>query len=623
LKSFIGQVLNNKWIFVLFLFGLGLLRFLFTEADPSVLKLTPDLFDEGWWAAPALQKFYCDDWLINEQSGGFVLAPLYNVLLWLWFKSFGAGLVSLRTLHILISELGIAALYGFLHNSWPERAKLGTLLYASSFYLFSFSRLGFPENIQLSLLWLHFALLSYLSMHRKNSLFLFFLGGLLMGLAVGIKVSFLFFIPALVASWLVFIIRFHLRIIVIVGLLLGLCLPIVIHYFFIFQPLQGAFEQQNLWMQLSFPGLETTLSITRIWYWLCHFSLVPFFLHPSNFLLMVLVGISLFKNGYWFTQNFWASAPLGLAIGACFLTVCFILILFSDGSERRLIFLLPGLVLVASALDSGSISAKPWPRMLKVVLGAILLFNTYFWGIKYLGTSSFFNLISPVLGWLFVHPIFFMSIIYFLWWKFEIKAASFPAIKVFAFSAFGLIFLYSSLDWIGINQFYSLDVGLLIFLMFLIIKKGKLGRLEPNFLYSLALLLNIGLILHYLNHPRYSIKALAQKADKILGQAKVAGPNLIFGLAPNCHFSPLYHSDIAIGFEKFYEPQLKQAEFYVDAYPLSQKEYDPSILITTLVDQRKMPTEVMRDTILPQFGNRAEVVVVYALKNYQYGKSWL
>ncbi len=590
---------SNRKVFGILLGIIILLRFLFPEADAPLLKLTPDLSDEGWWAASALSKLKTGTWLLNGKSAGFVLAPLYNAILYIWLSLFGVGGLQLRLMHILVGCGSIAAFHSFVKQTWPPKAEIATLLFAANFFLFTFGRLGFPENIQIALLLWHFALLPKVFSISQNSLVHTFWTGFILGLAFLIKVSFLAIIPAIAVVWLMLSFRNGFNFQKLGLLCSGIFIPIGLWIVAIYLPLRSSFQLQADWMNLVFANPNQAISIARLYNWLMHFIQVPFLLHPSNFLLVILAALSLIQTGNLFSLSVWKEMPLGLAIALSFFWACFVLMLFSDGSERRLVFLLPMLSVIAAGSAFSSETRQPYPVAFLLLVLFFLLGNIFHFIMNH---SPFYWKISGAL--LMLLPFFIYSKTE-LSFKFLLNRTMLAAFYVWI----GCYTLSVSL-WLGFEWYVGFAAVPILVLAIAWINKHPH---HSQYLLATLIGLNLFLMINFLSQPNFSNKIVSTKAAKVLGTSKVAGPNIIFGFMPYGNHIPLYHSDIAPGYEKFYQPNLAIANFYVDAYPVSKQNYDPLPLLSEIYQMGRTTQEVFRDTVYKRFGGKAEVVVIYDL----------
>jgi hypothetical protein len=600
--------------------GLGLvlvlllLRFLQLEADPSFLKVIHDIDDEGWWAAPAIQFLRHETWFLDGQSGGFLLAPLYSLLLAGWMKGLGISVASVKLFHLLfllLTVLGIRRWMGSENKVWPWLAAI----FLSNFFWFDFSRIGYPENLQFcGLIWSFVLGRQWM----QSPSWLRSLGlGLLVSAILLVKLSFLGFMPAvLLGFWLVSrgqIIRWKQ-----LGLALGIpILALLFYYFLLFLPFQESFQQQKAWMALTFQGLSDTFNYHRILFWLFHTIQVPFFQHFSNLLWVVLVLV------HWKEKGFGSGLALGL------LLTLVVLNLLGDGSERRLVFLFFPLLLAFS--DQEAVPSKPLSIWAKLLLSVFMAGNCYFFiqeQLPDLPANSW-----SILSIAFSHPwrwvALSITLLGFIWtrggWN-SLKITLDGLFKLLS-AAFLLAWLVSA--FLGLSrqvpsfssQFFPFLFLLvaLVLTIFILFSLYSSQNLFP-WLLGLCLVVNVGFQVQYHWQAQYQRKNLAEKLDRLLLTTKLAGPNLSFGLHPMGKFQPLYHSDIALGYGSIFRPELLKADFYMDVYPAFEKPYDPLFVVGEILNVGKSAEEVFRDSLYS--GANRQVVVVYDLRgNARIGKT--
>lgn len=603
-----------------YVFGLGLvlllllLRFLQLEADPSFLKAIHDIDDEGWWAAPAIQFLRHGTWLMDGQSGGFLLAPLYSWLLAAWMKVLGISVASIKLFHLLfllLTVFGIRQWMGAENKVWPWLAAF----FLSNFFWFDFSRIGYPENLQFcGLIW------SFVHYRRwlENPSWLVSLGlGLLISATILVKLSILGFLPGLlIGCW--FVSKGKPIPWKQLPLAIGITLvALLVYYFQFFLPLQPSFQQQKAWMVLTFPGLSDMLDHKRILFWIFHTIQVPFFQHFSNLLWLALVLV------YWKEKGFGSGLALGL-----FLTMV-VLNLLGDGSERRLVFLFIPLLLALSDEKPGL------PK--RLTLGAKFLLSVFMAG------NCFFFMQEqlpdlPANSWsilsiAFSHPwrwfTLGMALLGFVWiqggWK-GLKIALDRLFKLLT-AAFFFAWVVSAFLELSrhLDNFSSMRIPFLFLLgafgLTILILYGLYSRqnLFPWFL-GLSIVVNSGFQVQYHVRAHYQRKNMGEKLNTLLLTSKLAGPNLSFGLHEMGHFQPLYHSDIALGYSSIFRPELLKADFYMDVYPAYEKPYDPLYVVGEILNVGKSAEEVFRDSLYS--GANRQVVVVYDLRgNARIGKA--
>lgn len=581
------------WVLLLFFV---LLRFGQLESDPSFLKAISDIDDEAWWAAPALHYLKTGSWLINEQSGGFLLAPAYSYLLLCWFKIAGQTTLSIRILHLLFLLLSCIGIYRYLGKKYPHRIWI-LALFLSNFFFFDFSRIGFPENVQISILiWSLLAFRSWIQ--NPNPIQSVTLGALL-SLLILLKVSILWFLPAFAfASWMFRPVKQSIPGSAFVYLsALPICL-FALYFFGLYWPNRESFVQQSQWMALTFPNFSETFNLYRILYWLFHFIQVPFFQNPTTFIWMGLVVLKWNKEG-------WNPGPnLICLIGLVILN------LLGDGSERRLVFfLIPLLFLIAESPNSGF---KPLPLLVKPLLFMAMVGNVWCFWVEHLDLFRFGG-VQSILA-----PSFLLA--FLVWSIFFFFRNGIEAWPIFSQRVFVSVFFLFSFFWCwgALQVFTPLFSFSFLFILFSLAWAALLslpffvGRLIYRVLPVLCLVLGLSLQLIHESTPRNDRKNLGNKLLPLLENKVVAGPNLAFGMHIYGHFTPIYHSDITPGYESIYVPGLQVADFYLDVYPAYGKPHDALAMAGELVHVGRSVEEVFRDSIY--MGANRQVVVVYDLR---------
>lgn len=162
--------------------------------------------DESWQSSNAISVFNKDFVSINYpfflQNKGIPYAM--NFALGLWYKIFGIGLVQGRLLIVFISTILLFILYKFTNDFFGESVAFWAVLYFAStrgfFFSSRFIRNDIPLLIFLILaLWMFF---KYLKISKPKYLFF---SGLFLGLGTEFHQNGIFFIIALIISWVLVI----------------------------------------------------------------------------------------------------------------------------------------------------------------------------------------------------------------------------------------------------------------------------------------------------------------------------------------------------------------------------------------------------------------------------------
>lgn len=580
---------NPNHFFPVLIASVVLSHFLFIWADVPELKNTSDVADEAWWAAPAHLKFQTNNWFLFENSGGFLLSPAYNPLVYAWFSVFGSGIVSLRVFHLVFFIVSVVFFFCLLKKQQYPLYGLAILLFVLNGYLFAFRRIGFPENIQFALFFAHLYSLPFKRQHYSILQAIF--SGFIVAVLIGIKVSFLLFLPAMVGLWTFLVYKKVLpfRQFFIIGL--ASLLPLMIGYNLFSENVFASFLPQKNWMNRIFPGHDSLLSPLRILMWLSHFIQTDFFRQPSVSMLVIATLFSLrylsFKSLTVFQQSI-------LVLSVLWATCT----LFSDGSPRRLVFLIPFIGMIPLMIFQSNDEVSTQGKGLWIVVNALLIANLIFWVFTHTGKPNL--------------P---------LWWTMILVIGlSFTAstrLQNHTWFSYGLFFLfamvYSFLSFKTETGMLAMVVWIAVSLLALLwVKETKPVVL---ILLLVSLIVNTFLLLGYISKPHFSYKTALNEMAKQVSGKKIAGSNLAFSLALEANAIPLFHSIIEEGYQPFYERAIANADYYIHNYPLNTNSADELMLIQTLIMQRKAVTETYRDTIwthTPQ----PELLIMYRLEGY-------
>jgi hypothetical protein len=89
------------------------------------IKFTFDTLDEKIYHFPAIERFVDEFPNLDLVNYNLAMTPLYHIIMTLFVKLFGFGLVHLRLIHLLISLSCILVLYRYLARDWhPTKALL-------------------------------------------------------------------------------------------------------------------------------------------------------------------------------------------------------------------------------------------------------------------------------------------------------------------------------------------------------------------------------------------------------------------------------------------------------------------------------------------------------------------
>ncbi len=129
-------------------YGLG---FLHLRADFPGANVWTDwsrLADEGWYAGAAIHYFTQGRWYLPDVLNAAVAMPVWPVLLGLWFKLTGAGMLWARALTMVLYGLSLLLLYAVMWRARPGRlAALVVLLTVIDPFCYAFNRLAILEPV--------------------------------------------------------------------------------------------------------------------------------------------------------------------------------------------------------------------------------------------------------------------------------------------------------------------------------------------------------------------------------------------------------------------------------------------------------------------------------------------
>lgn len=189
---------TQGWIFIVILLTAVFFRTYHLGSIPP--GLYPDEAMNGNDALEALETGHFKVYYPNNNGR----EGLYNNLTAVFFKFFGANVITLKLVAVLAGILGVAALYllGKELFSWPIGA-LSSFLMAISFWHVNFSRISFRAILAPMLA--TFAIYFFWKGLRGKHLFNFLLSGIFLGLGfytyIAFRVSPLFIVLGFLAYW--------------------------------------------------------------------------------------------------------------------------------------------------------------------------------------------------------------------------------------------------------------------------------------------------------------------------------------------------------------------------------------------------------------------------------------
>jgi len=204
------KLINSPYLIIGVLLFFLVIYSMNLNADPSFLKRTGDIHDEGIYAHNARTAVLFGEWAADEMIFGLTMVPLHAYLNYLVFDNFGIGFAQLRILSVLSGIAILLLTYLFVKDNLGKKQALFTTVFlglTNAFFIHS--RLGRPENLMMMFLMLMFYLF-YLGF-KKNNLGLYFLSGVSFSLAFLTKVVAIFFLPAVGLFWLLLLFRKEIK----------------------------------------------------------------------------------------------------------------------------------------------------------------------------------------------------------------------------------------------------------------------------------------------------------------------------------------------------------------------------------------------------------------------------
>jgi hypothetical protein len=372
---------QKHYLLLLIILLLAFSRFLFPESDPAWWKSTDDIHDEAWWAENVRRMFAGEKWPGDVWARTWAVGPLTGCWHWLWFSLLG---VSIQTLRLIALIPALASIFLLLKKNIPEIAPSLSYLPAFLFCVlpasWAMSRIGQIESM-LSFIFLWIILLSY---SNKNIIWFFL--GLLLITGVLIKLSFIYFIPALYFWFLYRHIEIK-KIALITGVIL---IGGLVSYFIYFQVNQELFTPFYTYFSSTYYTLEQLLDPRG---WIIRLAWLPektFVTAPLS--AIIISGILIRLGTGTLPSRKYGVFPL--------LLISLICLLLSDFSDRRLIILLVLLPLIW--VQTHSRESGKWFRILCSWGLGLPLFSVY--------VGFFYNSTNPTLIDLISYIPFFILV---------------------------------------------------------------------------------------------------------------------------------------------------------------------------------------------------------------------
>ncbi len=407
-------------LFIILILLFAFSRFIFLESDPAWWKSTDDIHDEAWWAENVRRLFYGEPWPGDAFARSFAVGPITALIHWIHFKLFGLNFFSLRLIALIPATASvILVLWKKIPGIDKTQGIQASALLVVMPIFWSMSRIGHVEAL-LSFMLILIALLSF---HTKATTW--FVIGILLTCALLIKLSFIYFLPAL-GSW--FLYR-HIGIKNLLVAFVTFFLLSSLSYLFYFYPFNQDFEQFNAYFSKSYYPIHQLLDPRG---WFIRLAWLPEKLSVTTPMNCLLISGILIRIG----QGTLPSRKTGFASLAA---LCLFFLLFSDFSDRRILVLLVLLPLVL--VEPHERTSKANFRTAFAWILGIPLF-TSFTAIIHPGNPNTFNQLFESIPWfLLIYTSLFLGAFYLL--------------KKFKLDAPLIIFRSGILYWILLSIYHS------------------------------------------------------------------------------------------------------------------------------------------------------------------------
>jgi len=524
-----AKLIENKWFACAVILISALMRLIFLDADTSIFKASEDVLDEFWWVSAALYKINFGVFPTEYQAGPLAAGPLYSFLIYGWFQCFGIQLFSLRFLAWFSSLLVILFSYFLIKKS---NAKTAFWLAIALSFLHSFiiySRIAQVEMLQLALLMFSFLLL------KAEKHLAYFAAGLVLGVALFLKLSFIIAIPALYLSFLMMNrSRINFRgIFLITAGLLSIVLPFILLFFIPNAAIHEAYFQAFSNGIYSINELVHPLGIPFRLMFLYEHNL---FYDPSFFILCIL----LFSKVFISQMDELSTAPISNSFKwvLWFSVFYFIFLLFTDFNERRMLLLLPGLVVALfTPIKKKTINVIRLALCYIFSLSLIPIIKNNLGNVIFINIGS--DILNPYAFFIIVHLLVFSATVYFIKIK---RKLDHPAIKFFGifFMLFWFYLVIKSqiIHWVPFSD-AIIFVAVFFFMAVLIFLGQGFSRtkhLAMSTAFAIAFLMHLGNIIY----PSFSTQiALLETRNYNEYGAIIAGDNSIYLTAFASKIKPL------------------------------------------------------------------------------------
>lgn len=583
------------------------MRLIFLDADTSIFKASEDILDEFWWVSAAIYKINFGVFPAEYQAGPLAAGPLYSFLTYGWFQYFGIQLFSLRFLAWFSSLLVILFSYRLIKKSNAKTAFWVALALSFLHTFFIYSRIAQVEMLQMALLMLSFLLLN------TEKYFAFFAAGLVLGVSLFLKLSFIIAIPALYLSFLMINrsqINFRGLCLITAGLL-SVVLPFMLLFYIPNAAVHEAYFQAFSNGIYSINELIHPLGIPFRLMFLNQHNL---FYDPTFFILCILLFSKVFNSPI----KELATTPITNSFKwiLWFSCIYFIFLLFTDFNERRMLLLLPGLVIALFTptkkktidvirLALFYIFSLSFIPIIKNNIGSVILINV--------GS----DILNPFAFLILIHLLVFSAIVYFIKIK---RIPDHPVIKLFGilFMLFWFYLVIKShiLHWGPFSQEIIFVVALFLMAVLIFLGSGfsRTKQMTLSTAFAIAFLMNLGTLIY----PNFTTQiALLETRDYKKDGATIAGDNSIYLTAFASKIKPLAftedykaNADVLLKQIKMFRPERYMIQFENGDVGLMQIN---EVMLEISKRARCEFEFINYIGLLPRFGKFRKEILVYKI----------
>ena len=211
------------------------LRFVHLDADLP-LHVFAHVNDEAFKTQPARYMALWETWVDDDSNSGLLLAPLYSLFVVASYKLLDVSLFSTRILSAIAGVLSIILLYVILSKENKKIAFFSSFLLSIHHLFFILNRIGLPESLLIL-----FSLAGFWLIYDSKKYWRFVFAGIIFGASFLLKISQLYFMPAVFLFLLISYLQKKIKIMHAVSLLFSYGL-VLGGYFLFIQSIKGLLE---------------------------------------------------------------------------------------------------------------------------------------------------------------------------------------------------------------------------------------------------------------------------------------------------------------------------------------------------------------------------------------------